>query len=211
MCDKRSRILIVDDERSNINVLNEILKDRHSIKVALNGEQTLERAVSHPKPDLILLDIVMPGMDGFEVCRKLKENKMTADTPVVFISALHETIDKVKAFSLGAVDYITKPFDAEEVLARVKTHLTLHFLQQQLKKKNQELQLALTEIKTLRGILPICSSCKKIRNDKGYWEQIECYISEHSDAEFSHGLCQECAKKLYPDMFDENGDILKPA
>jgi response regulator RpfG family c-di-GMP phosphodiesterase len=108
---------------------------------------------------------------------------------------------------LGGVDYITKPFKSEEVLARVKTHLTLRFLQLELEEKNAELQKAMDEIKTLRGFIPICASCKRIRNDEGYWEQIESYISSHSDAKFSHGCCEECARKLYPELLDDDLDF----
>jgi hypothetical protein len=87
-------------------------------------------------------------------------------------------------------------------LARVETHLTLSILQRQMIKKNAELENALAEIKILRGIIPICASCKKIRDDEGYWQQIEAYISAHSEAQFSHGLCKECSHKLYPFLYE---------
>ncbi|MEE8554009.1 MAG: response regulator, partial [Desulfobacterales bacterium] len=151
-------------------------------------------------PDLILLDIRMPGMDGYEVCKQLKSEEKTRRIPVIFISALNELDDKIKAFSLGCVDYITKPFQAEEVLARVKTHLALRSLQKSLEDKNAQLQKALDEIKTLRGILPLCSFCKKIRDDKGYWEQVDVYIHKHSQADISHSICPECAREHYPDL-----------
>lgn len=202
-------VLVVDDNPDNLRLLSEILKAHHyKIRLAPNGQRALA-TVQKEAPDLILLDIMMPVMDGFEVCRQLKADNETAGIPVIFISALDETIDKLKAFSLGGVDYVTKPFRSEEVLARVRTHLTLRFLQLQLEKKNTELQKALDEIKVLRGCLPICAACKKIRNDKGYWEQIESYISNHSEAHFTHGCCQECAKKLYPDYVDANGNFIK--
>ncbi len=202
-----SSILIVDDTPDNLRLLAGILATReYRVRPVSNGEHAMVSIRKEP-PDLILLDIMMPGMDGYEVCRRLKAEKDTASIPVIFISALHDTIDKVKAFSLGAVDYITKPFKSEEVLARVKTHLTLRNLQLQIEKKNTELQKALGEIKVLRGFIPICASCKRIRNDKGYWEQIESYISTHSEAKFSHGCCEECAKKLYPEIVDKIGEF----
>jgi response regulator RpfG family c-di-GMP phosphodiesterase len=139
-------------------------------------------------------------MDGYEVCRQLKSEEKTRGIPVIFISALNELEDKVKAFSLGGVDYITKPFQAEEVLARVKTHLTLRNLQKSLEDKNTQLQKALDEIKILQGIIPICANCKKVRDDKGFWNQVETYISKHSEAEFSHSICPPCAKELYPEL-----------
>jgi DNA-binding response OmpR family regulator len=200
---------VVDDNPDNLRLLAGILEGQHyKIRLAPNGQRALA-TIRKEAPSLILLDIMMPVMDGFEVCRQLKADKETAGIPIIFISALYETMDKVKAFSLGGVDYVTKPFRSEEVLARVRTHLTLRHLQLQLEKKNTELQKALDEIKVLRGCLPICAACKKIRNDNGYWEQIETYISNHSEAHFTHGCCQECAKKLYPDYVDASGNVIK--
>lgn len=197
-----STILVVDDNADNLRLLAGILDEHHyKIRLAPSGERALA-TIRKEAPDLILLDIMMPDMDGFEVCRQLKADQKTTGIPVIFISALDETIDKVKAFSMGGVDYITKPFKSEEVLARVRTHLTLRCLQRSLEKKNQELRQALDEIRILRGILPICSSCKKIRNEDGYWEQIEIYIRDRSEVDFSHGICEECARKLYPDFMD---------
>jgi DNA-binding response OmpR family regulator len=193
-------ILVVDDHPDNLRLLAGILNEHHyKVRLAPNGDRAVA-TIRKEAPGLILLDIMMPVMDGYEVCRQLKADKQTAGIPIIFISAINETVDKVKAFALGGVDYITKPFRSEEVLARVKTHLSLRSLQLQMEKKNAELQKALDEIKVLRGFIPICASCKKIRNDKGYWEQIEYYISKHSEAKFSHGCCDECAKKLYPDI-----------
>ena len=200
-------ILVVDDNPDNLRLLSGILSEHHyKIRLAPNGERALA-TVRKEAPGLILLDIMMPVLNGFEVCRQLKQDKETAGIPIIFISALNETIEKVKAFSLGGVDYITKPFKSEEVLARVNTHLTLRFLQLELEAKNAELQKAMDEIKTLRGFIPICASCKRIRNDEGYWEQIESYISNHSEAIFSHGCCDECLKKLYPEIVNKNEDI----
>jgi PleD family two-component response regulator len=193
-------ILIVDDKPENLTVLRQILTE-HGFRVrpAISGEIAL-KTVQADLPDLILLDIVMPNMDGYEVCRKLKADEQTRQVPIIFISALDELADKVKAFSAGGVDYITKPFQIEEVLARVNTHINLHSLQRRLEKKNIELQKALDEVKQLRGFLPICASCKNIRDDQGYWESIEIYISNHSEAQFTHSICPDCATKLYPDF-----------
>jgi PleD family two-component response regulator len=194
-------ILAVDDTRPNLRLLVEILAEGgYKVRPAANGQMALEAAKVEP-PDLILLDIMMPEMNGFEVCRQLKADERTRDIPIIFISALDETLDKVKAFAIGGVDYITKPFQAEEVLARVKTHLTIRNLQKSLQEQNRQLQEALANVKTLKGLLPICSSCKKIRDDEGYWQQVEVYVRDHSEAEFSHGICPDCIKKLYPEYY----------
>ncbi len=195
----QKNILIVDDTPENLTVLRRILTEQgYRVRPALSGEIALKTIQTDP-PDLILLDIVMPGMDGLEVCRKLKEGEETREVPIIFISALNEIEDKMRAFSQGGVDYISKPFQKEEVLARVKTHLTQSTLINSLEKKNHELKKALDEVKQLRGMLPICSNCKKIRDDKGYWNTLELYIEENSEASFSHGICPKCAKELYGD------------
>ena len=142
-------ILVVDDTSANLKTLTAILSERgYQVRPAINGEIALNTA-RKKLPDLILLDIRMPGMDGYEVCRRLKEDQLTRDIPVIFISALDETMDKVKAFELGGVDYITKPFQAEEVLARVKTHLSLRQMQAQLEHQNTQLQQANAKLKEL--------------------------------------------------------------
>jgi diguanylate cyclase (GGDEF)-like protein len=133
-------ILIVDDTPENLTVLRQMLTENgYRVRPALNGKTALTSAENDP-PDLILLDIMMPGMNGYEVCQKLKSNERVRDVPVLFISALDEAIDKVKAFKEGGLDYITKPFHLEEVLARVKTHLTLRNVQMKLQDQNIRLQ-----------------------------------------------------------------------
>jgi DNA-binding response OmpR family regulator len=142
----------------------------------------------------------MPGMDGFEFCRRLKADEITKDIPVIFMTALSESVDEVKGLELGAVDYIAKPFQIETVIARVKTHLTLRNMHRALEEKNAQLQEALATIKTLKGWLTICANCKRIQVNKGCWDQIERYIESHSEALFTHGICPECEKKLYGDQ-----------
>lgn len=211
-----NKILVVDDIIKNIQLLGSILgKEGYAVSYATDGAKALEMAVAEPF-DLILLDVMMPEMDGFEVCRRLKQNPETEGIPILFLTAKSEQDDIVRGLQEGAVDYLTKPFNTAELLARVKTHMTLQEAKAdlvrnkaELERKNRALerllaenQKALSEIKTLRGILPICSGCKKIRDDEGYWTQIEAYVQAHSLAEFSHSLCLDCAKKLYPDYAD---------
>jgi PleD family two-component response regulator len=189
-------ILIADDTPEHLTVLRQMLAEQnYMVRPALNGEIAIKAANESP-PDLILLDIRMPGMDGYEVCQQLKSEEKTRKIPVIFISALNELDDKVKAFSLGGVDYITKPFQTEEVLARIKTHLTLRNLQKSLEDKNAQLQSALDEIKTLQGIIPICANCKKVRDDENYWNEVEGYLKK-LDIMLSHSVCPDCSKKLF--------------
>ena len=180
---KKGTILVVDDSEENIEIIVEILKD-YDVLTALDGPGSLEILKNEPV-DIVLLDVTMPGMDGFEVCQKIKDQPGLKHIPILFVTARSATDDIVRGLDMGGVDYITKPFKAPELLARIRTHI--------------ELKKAREEIKSLQGTLPICASCKKIRDDKGYWNRIESYISKHSEVDFTHGICPDCAKKLYPD------------
>lgn len=220
-----SSILVVDDEQASLRLLRSILiGEGYRVRPANSGQLALDSVVADP-PELILLDIRMPEMDGFEVFRRLKENSKSRDIPVIFLTAVTETDQRVAGLRLGAVDYITKPFQAEELLARVWVHLELGRLRSRLERQASdlrvaneqlrleitkhrqseekrellisELQAAMSKVRTLSGMLPICCSCKKIRDDQGYWKQIEDYVQDHSEAEFSHGICPDCMKKLY--------------
>lgn len=188
----KDTILVVDDQPANLKVLMQVLQDADfHILIANSGKRALQ-LVSRQLPDIILLDVMMSGIDGFETCRRLKQNPETAAIPVIFMTALNNLDDELNGFDAGGVDYITKPFHQQKVLARLKAQLTIRRQQQIILEKNEQLNRALAEIKQLSGILPICCKCKKVREDNGYWKQVERYISEHSDAEFTHGFCPEC-------------------
>ncbi len=207
----RPRVLVVDDEPTNIKIIKETIHTFCTVSAAISGTTALEIAASDTPPDLILLDIIMPGMDGQEVCRRLKKNETTQNIPVIFLTARTSSKDEATGFELGAVDYITKPFNPMVVTARVNLHLQLKQYSDQLKEKNSELQQALDEINQLSGIVPICAKCKKIRDDAGYWQQVEHFIAVHSDAQFSHGYCPDCYEdqmrelKEYMDDKQTNG------
>jgi DNA-binding response OmpR family regulator len=224
----KGTILIVDDAPAHLKLLEDTLTpEGYEVLSASSGEQALA-SVAARLPELVLLDIRMPGMSGFEVYRRLKARAETCDLPVIFLSAVTEMVQRVEGLKLGAVDFVSKPFQVEELLARVQTQLELRRLRVQLEKqaaglqrandqlqnemaertrtaqtlceKNAELEAALAKVKLLSGLLPICSACKKIRDDKGYWSQVENYVEEHSEATFTHGLCPDCLKTLYPDQ-----------
>ncbi len=143
--DDKPRILLVDDERLNLNLLVELLKDEYRIAVAKTGEQALQRAFSDQQPDLILLDIIMPGMDGYQVCERLSADPRTRRIPVIFISAMDDVDDVTRGFELGAVDYVTKPITPLIVKARVKTHLLLRQAREFLRDQNQILERKVQE------------------------------------------------------------------
>ncbi|HIE01555.1 MAG TPA: response regulator [Thiotrichaceae bacterium] len=139
-------ILVIDDNIYNLRLLSAILsKQQYTVITESNGSDALSRVQKKPLPDLIMLDIIMPRLSGYEVSEQLKANKITCDIPIIFLSALNETLDKVKAFAVGGIDYITKPFQTEEVLARVKTHLSLRHLSKHLQEKNDQLHNEIAE------------------------------------------------------------------
>jgi CheY-like chemotaxis protein len=151
-----ARILVVDDVPENIAVLVELLRSEHRLQIATFGEQALMLATGDSPPDLVLLDIMMPGMDGFEVCRKLKEYEETRRIPVIFVTAMDEEVNEEKGFKLGAVDYVTKPFKPALVQARVRLHLRLALHQRLLElliaRTDQDLVLSASEREILQQL-----------------------------------------------------------
>ena len=199
-------ILIIDDQPSNLQVIGKMLKDLgYRIAVSKNADQAKDY-LKDSKPDLILLDIILPGMNGFELCRILKQNSLTKDIPVIFLTIKTDPEDIIKGFEVGGADYIKKPFNSHEVVARVKTHVQLKVQRDIQKKLVEELNSALEEVKQLSGLLPICSYCKKIRDDDGKWTHLETYISKHSEAVFSHGICKDCLDKHFPEVENTSGE-----
>lgn len=263
-------ILVVEDSPTQALCLEGALEEaNYQVSIARNGQEALDYLKDH-RPTLIVSDIVMPGMDGYELCRLVKADKELQDTPVLLVTSLSDPADILKGLQCGADNFITKPYQERELLSRIQYLLVnrelrhrsaaglgveiffagrKHFLtaermqiidmlissfetavthklevdrvNRQLtqlndqlvqevaerKKSEQEkerligeLQQALAEVKKLSGLLPICASCKRIRDDQGYWRQIEGYISAHSEADFSHGICPKCAKELYPEL-----------
>jgi CheY-like chemotaxis protein len=194
------KILVVDDNAANIDVMLQFLEPLgYELAIATSGEKAL-RVADHFRPDLVLLDVMMPGIDGYETCRRLKAPPLSLEAPIIFVTAKKETDDIVRGFHHGGVDYVSKPFRQEEVASRIETHLRLRHMIRVQAELIDQLRRARGEIKVLSGLLPICSYCKKIRDDQGYWHQLEFYIHQHSDAEFSHGLCEACAAKHFPDL-----------
>lgn len=161
-----------------------------------NGKDAVEKTIEL-EPDLIMMDIKMPDLDGLEASKLIQEEK---STPIVVLTSYDDDELTKKAADHGVSAFLVKPTNEEELKRVIIIALARHDDLIKCIKLNQELQEALEEIKTLRGIIPICSYCKKIRDNKGYWNQVEEYISHHTAAEFSHGMCPECEKKIYEKM-----------
>lgn len=258
-----ANILIVEDSPTQTKLLRLILEEHgFSVDSAANGVDALKH-IKLKKPNLVITDIIMPQMDGFELCKILKSNPDLKKIPVMLLTSLSDPQDVIKGLQAGADNFLTKPYEdaflilcIQNVFANLELRKDEHFngeieiifagqkylinsdrmqiidlllstyenaIQKnnelhkahndlmeihrqlgqkniELEKLNQNLQQALTEVKTLSGLLPICASCKKIRDDQGYWNQIETYMVKRTDVEFTHGICPECAIKYFPDV-----------
>jgi len=175
---KKQVVLVVDDTPTNIQILMETLKNDYRIVAAVNGARALQLAISDPPPDIILLDIMMPDMDGYEVCARLKANTKTRDIPIIFITAMSEAEDETKGLELGAVDYITKPISPPVVLARVKSHLELKQAREILKNQNvileQRVEERTKEVLELQRVeFDLRAAKEKVENELNIAAQIQ--------------------------------------
>ncbi len=196
MENRKIRVLIAEDEALVAEMIAGLSEDIGYTVAgkASDGARTVEMT-RELKPDVVLMDIKMPDMDGVEAARRIFE---TCPTPVVVVTA-YETRSLVKqASEAGVGAYLTKPPSARELERAVTIALARFEDMLELRRKNAELEKVLATVKTLRGLIPICASCKKIRDDKGFWHQVEVYVKDHSEADFTHGICPDCLVKLYP-------------
>jgi len=187
------QVVIAEDDRVTGEILARTLQRwNYATTLVGDGAEAWERLRVASEPTLAILDWMMPGMDGPEVCRRVREELPLANMYLLLVTARESRGDVVAGLDAGADDYVIKPFDPEELRARVGVGARVLGLQQKLAERVAELQAALSSVKQLRGLLPICSYCKRIRGDDQYWQQVEGYIAEHSDAQFSHGICPSC-------------------
>ncbi len=196
---RKMLIYAVDDDLINLKLLNTILVQNkyERIKLIYSGADLLKE-INNEMPDIILLDIMMPGISGYDALKKIKSIDIMKHIPVIMITAapLGEDLEPLRlSFELGAMDYISKPYTATELNVRVRSALFLE-------KQRKDLETALTTIRTLESLLPICSYCKKIRAEDSNWEEVEVYISEHTDTMFSHSICPSCYTKYIKPQLD---------
>ena len=193
------KILTAEDDSTSRMLLEAMLKKwGYEVISTCDGNEAWAAMQVDDPPQLVVLDWMMPGLDGVAVCRKIREWDAASGAYVILLTAMGDKKDVVKGLDAGANDYITKPFDKNELHARVKVGQRMVELQNALATKIDELQKALDHVKTLQGILPICMHCHRIRNDEESWQRLEQYLEHHSDAEFSHSICPECLEKHYP-------------
>jgi len=197
-----TRILIVEDEgvvaldiKNRLESFGYVVSD-----IVPSGEEAIEKT-SAQIPDLVLMDIKLCGdMDGIAAAEEIQKR---VNIPIVYLTAYSEEKTLQRARITEPYGYILKPYNERELLISIEIALYKHKADAEKQKLVSELEEALAKVKTLSGMLPICASCKKIRDDKGYWNELESYISEHSEALFSHAICPECGKKLYPEHYDD--------
>ncbi len=193
-------ILIAEDDEISKKMLQTILiKEGHGVTAVEDGVKALE-AIQKCVPDMLITDWMMPDMDGLELCRRLRVLSLPSYVYVILLTALTEKERIREGLDAGADDYVTKPYDRTELLARVRAGERVIQLEKSLRQRNTELSEALNQVKQLKGLLPICMFCKKIRKDENYWQQIEQYLVEHTEADFSHSICPECMQEHYPDV-----------
>jgi two-component system cell cycle response regulator len=243
--DQSVEILIVEDSHTQAEQLRHVLEvNRYKVTIAYNGDEALDALVRR-RPTIVISDVIMPGMDGYELCRRIKRMEDAKHIPVILLTQLSSPHDIIKGLECGADHFITKPYNKDYLLSHIqyifvnrelrKTSMAdlgieiffagqKHFLtsdriqildllfstyeavmqkNRELEQINAKLLRSLETIKKLSGLIPICSHCKKIRNDKGYWQQLEIYIKEHSEAEFTHGLCPDCERSIYSSYVQE--------
>ncbi|MGE5343797.1 MAG: response regulator [Candidatus Omnitrophota bacterium] len=240
-------ILIIEDSLTQGEKLKFILEDEgFTVEWALSAELGL-KYLEKETPTIVISDIMMPEMDGFEFCSRIKQNEHWQHIPIILLTTLSEPGDILKGLDAGADNFITKPYNRSYLLSRIeyllvnsklrsvspkrspelgieiyfagkKHYITSERLQiidllfstyeaivqknTELEKSNRQLKLANEKIKTLSGLIPICSNCKKVRNDDGYWQEVEDYVASHTEAGFTHGICNDCMKELYPEFYE---------
>jgi DNA-binding response OmpR family regulator len=189
--------LIAEDDAVSRHLLEATLgKWGYEVVVTTDGLQALEVLSRADAPSLAILDWMMPGLDGAQVCLKARELAGERLLYMILLTAKGRKEDIVEGLTAGADDYVIKPFDRSELKARISAGERILRLQAELASRVKELELALTNVKLLQGLLPICCYCKKIRDDKNYWQQVDTYVADHSEAQFTHGICPDCRDKI---------------
>lgn len=191
------KILIAEDDDVSRRILQLTLAaGGHDVVVTQNGVDAVAALDGSDAPKLAVLDWMMPQMDGLEASRRIRLIQSVVPVYIILLTAKGGKTDIVQGLEAGASDYVVKPFDRDELLARVRVGETVVGLQQKLAEKVKNLEDALAQVKQLQGILPICSYCKHVRDDQNYWQRVETYISSRSEAEFSHSICPDCYDKV---------------
>ena len=194
------KVLVAEDDLTSRKLLENLLKKwGYEVVTTRDGNEAWAVFQAEDAPQLAVLDWMMPGMDGVDLCRRVRCLNVSNPMYLILLTTMGQKEDVVAGLNAGADDYVVKPFDGDELRARIRVGQRVVELQSSLANHVEELQEAVSHIKKLQGMLPICMYCHKIRNDQESWEQIDKYLTAHSDATFSHSLCPECLDKHYPE------------
>ena len=204
------RILIAEDDAASRIVLASVLtKDGYDVTATNDGGAAWEVLQRPDAPRLAILDLMMPGIDGLELVRRVRAIPSAAPPYLIIVSIKSEKADVIAALDAGANDYLTKPFDPGELRARIEVGRRTIEMRFELNEKVEELKQALEQVRRLNGIVPICANCKNVRDDQGYWNRVEAYLNEHTEADFTHAVCPDCMKRLYPQFKDDDSTPAK--
>jgi phosphoserine phosphatase RsbU/P len=191
------KVLIAEDEIVSRRLLESALpRWGYDIITATDGEEAWTLLQESDAPTILVLDWLMPRLDGVEICRRIRAHPRLSSVYIILLTSRTAVEDVVQGLEAGANDYMTKPFDAAELRARMQVGVRVVNLQTALAERVREVEEALSRVKQLQGLLPICSYCKKIRDDQNYWHQVESYVGKHTDARFSHGICPDCTENF---------------
>jgi len=187
------RVLMAEDDRVSSTLLEAALTAwGYEAVIAHDGEEAWHILQQPDAPHLVVLDWMMPGLEGPEICRRTRALDNTRQAYLIMLTSLESKQDLVTALEAGADDYVIKPFDQAELRARLQVGVRVLQLQAELADRVRELETALTNIRVLHGLLPICSYCKKVRDDQNYWQRVESYVESRADVQFSHSICPDC-------------------
>lgn len=202
-----SAVLIAEDDRTSRDLLAAILrKHGHPVVETRDGEEAWSALQAPGAPRLLLLDWMMPRIDGIELCRRVRATEGAGYHHIIMVTALTDRDHVADGLDAGANDYVGKPVEPLELRARVDAGLRMLAMHERLTEKNREFEAALAQVRTLRGIVPICMHCRRVREDGRYWQRVEEYVSAHTEAHFSHGLCPDCERQYHG-----GGDADEPA
>jgi sigma-B regulation protein RsbU (phosphoserine phosphatase) len=203
------KILIAEDDRVSRRILETTLTGwGYQTIVTEDGNAAWNVLKGADAPELAILDVMMPEIDGFELCRRVRESNGWIPPYIILLTGRSTKEDVVHGIKAGANDYLSKPFYREELKVRVEVGIQMLELHKSLSERVKELEVALTEVKQLRGLVPICSYCKNVRNDENFWQQVETYISSRTSAVFSHSICPECFEQIVrPELAKLRGEM----
>lgn len=196
-------VLIAEDDPISLRLTSKILNSwGYRVTESTDGQAAWEKLETDPAP-IVILDWRMPGLDGLSLCRRMRESERHKSTYILLLTGMEGKANLIQGLEAGADDYLEKPVDPAQLKARLNVGVRIVGLQQSLRQRLSELEEALLNVKELRGLLPICSYCKNIRNDENYWQKLESYLSEHTHVRLSHGICPACYKDVVQRELDE--------